>query len=137
MERSVVDEILSYIEENLGEDLSLEYLAKEFNYSKFYLSRVFSENVGCTIYKYIQSRRLSKAAQKLAETDMPIVEIAYESHYSSQQAFTLAFHQMYLCTPQVYRKNGVFKPMQAGMTIQSNVLLCRALMGAWKGTMAA
>ena len=48
MERSVVDEILSYIEENLGEDLSLEYLAKEFNYSKFYLSRAFAENVGCT-----------------------------------------------------------------------------------------
>lgn len=137
MERSIVDNILSYIEKKLDEDLSLEDIAKEFNYSKFHLNRVFSENVGCTIYKYIQSRRLTKAAQKLVETDMPIVEIAYESHYNSQQAFTLAFHQLYLCTPQVYRKNGVFAPKQWGMMMKSNILMHRVSKTTWKGTMAA
>lgn len=52
------------------------------------------------------------AAQKLAETEQPIVEIAYEAHYDSQQAFTFAFKQLYECTPNTYRKNGVFYPKQ-------------------------
>ena len=46
------------------------------------------------------------------ETEQPIVEIAYEAHYNSQQAFTLAFKQLYECTPNIYRKNGVFYPKQ-------------------------
>ena len=109
---SIISDLLSYIEDNLTGDLSLDTLACEFNYSKFYLARIFSEHTGCTLYKYIQGRRLTDAAQKLVETGQPIVEIAYEAHYNSQQAFTLAFHQMYALSPQTYRKNGVFLPRQ-------------------------
>ena len=58
------------------------------------------------------------AAKKLVETDEPIVDIAYEAHYNSQQAFTLAFGRLYQCSPQVYRKNGVFYPKQA------KIMLC-------------
>lgn len=111
-ESSIVKNILDYIEENLQEDLSLDNVASELNYSKFYINRLFSKEVGCTIYKYIQTRRLTEAARQLVETELPIVEIAQEAHYNSQQAFTLAFHQVYLQSPQVYRKNGVFLPKQ-------------------------
>ncbi len=61
------------------------------------------------------------AAQKLVETDQPIVEIAYESHYDSQQAFTLAFKQLYECTPNIYRKNGVFYPKQSKIYMMSSI----------------
>lgn len=73
----------------------------------------YAEKTGSTIYKYIQKRRLSLAAQQLAETDKPIIDIAYEAHYTSQQAFTLAFHQLYLCTPQTYRKNSMLHAEQS------------------------
>ena len=108
--QTVVEKIADYIENHLEEDIPLDKIAKELNYSKFYIARVFADNTGYTIYKYIQGRRLTLAARKLAETDKPIVEIAYEARYGSQQAFTLAFSQFYLCTPQTYRKNGVFVP---------------------------
>lgn len=104
--RTLIQKTTRYIEAHLEEKLSLDRLAKEMNYSKFYLARTFREETGCTIYKYIQGRRLSLAAQKLAETKKPIVEIAYEANYNSQQAFTLAFQRLYQCTPQVYRKRG-------------------------------
>ena len=55
---------------------------------------------------------MTLAAQKLVETKQPIVEIAYEAHYDSQQAFTYAFKQLYKCTPNIYRKNGIFYPKQ-------------------------
>lgn len=118
-EYSVIHKIIDYIEEYLEEDLSLDKLAENLNYSKFYIARVFMEKTGTSIYKYIQGRRLTLAAQKLVETKKPIIDIAYEAHYNSQQAFTLAFHQLYLCTPQVYRKNGIFNPKQVRLKVTS------------------
>lgn len=114
----IIQKLLLYIEENLDKDLSLAKLAKEFSYSKFYIARTFQENTDITLYQYIQGRRLSEAARKLVETEKPIVEIAYEAHYNSQQAFTLAFKKVYLCSPQSYRKNKVFYPKQNSLVIK-------------------
>lgn len=117
---NIVEKTVRYIENHLNEDLSLDRIAKELNYSKFYLARIFVEKTECTIYKYIKGRRLTLAAQKLVETQKPIIEIAYEANYNSQQAFTLAFHQLYLCSPQMYRKNGVFYPKQNRISMKSS-----------------
>lgn len=123
MEHSkIIETIMNYIETHLDNELSLDKISKDLNYSKFYISRVFSENTGISIYKYIQRRRLTIAAQKLVETNKPIIDIAYEAQYNSQQAFTLAFHQLYVCTPQTYRKNGIFYPKQLRITTQSTLL---------------
>lgn len=114
----IVEKIASYIEEHLDEDLSLDRISGELHYSKYYISRVFAEKAGCTIYKYIQGRRLTLAAEELSKTRKPIAEIAYEAHYNSQQAFTLAFHQVYCCTPLEYRKRGVFYPKQEKISMK-------------------
>ena len=72
----IVKKIADYIEDNLNEDLSLDKISKDLNYSKFYIARTFAEKTGSTIYKYIQGRRLTLAAKKLVETKKPIIEIA-------------------------------------------------------------
>lgn len=110
---TIVKKTVDYIETHIDEDLSLGKIASALNYSKFYIARSFHEETKCTVYKYVQGRRLTLAAQKLVETNRPIVEIAFEAHYDSQQAFTLAFKQLYECTPRVYRKNGVYDPIQS------------------------
>ena len=129
-EQSIVDKITDYIEKHLTEDLSLDKIATDLNYSKFYIARTFAEKTGTSIYKYIQGRRLTLAAKKLVETTKPIIDIAYEAHYNSQQAFTLAFHQLYQCTPQVYRKNGVYYPRQLRMNVQSTSFVRGEMMAA-------
>lgn len=120
-EDKVVQKVVSYIEEHIQEELSLDKIAAALNYSKFYIARTFAEQAGVTIYKYIQGRRLTLAAEKLARTKKPIVEIAYEAHYNSQQAFTLAFGRLYQCTPQTYRRNGIFYPKQPKMLYSNSV----------------
>lgn len=117
----VVKKVVDYIETHINEDLALDKIANALNYSKFYIARIFSEETKCTVYKYIQGRRLTLAAQKLVETERSIVEIAYEAHYDSQQAFTLAFKQLYECTPYIYRKNGVFYPKQSKISMKSSM----------------
>lgn len=104
---AVTKKVVDYIESHIDEDLPLDKIADELHYSKFYIARRFAKETKCTVYQYIRGRRLTLAAQKLAETKQPIVEIAYEAHYDSQQAFTLAFKQIYGCTPKVYRKNNL------------------------------
>ena len=47
------------------------------------------------------------------------MQIAYESGYDSQQAFTLAFKQLYVYPPKTYRNIGVFVPKQ------NRISLCR------------
>ena len=106
----IIMQVVDFIESNLDGQLSLDEIAKEAGYSKFHLNRMFFQCVGCTIYKYIQMRRLTVAAEQLVLTNKPIVEIANEANYSSQQSFTFAFHQLYGYPPQAYRARNVYLP---------------------------
>ena len=132
-EDKIFEKIVSYIEDHLEEDLSLDTIAETLNYSKFYIARTFAQQTGCTVYKYIQGRRLTLAAEKLVRTEESIIEIAYEAHYNSQQAFTLAFGRLYQCTPQSYRKRGIFEPRQTRLSQGSSV----CIMNRMGGVMAA
>ena len=121
----IIQQAVAYIEENLGQDLSLDDLSKKTGYSKFYLSRLFSDITGCTIYKYIKMRRITEAARRLTDTEAAIIDIAFEAGYQSQQAFTNAFTHIYQCSPQAYRTAGIFNPKMKryGKFIQMGVRL--------------
>lgn len=111
-QKDIVKKVLNYIEDNIGKEINVDKIAKSVGYSKFYLNRIFSDCTGITIYKYLQSRRLTIAAEKLVNTEEPITQIAYEAGYDSQQAFSLAFKQLYVYPPKIYRGIGVFVPKQ-------------------------
>lgn len=119
----LIKKIIDYIENNLDGQLSLDEIAKEAGYSKFHLNRLFLECVGCTIYKYIQMRRLTVAAEELVYTKKPIIEIAYEANYSSQQSFTFAFRQLYGHPPQEYRTIKVHNPKFNKFKLKSNLIM--------------
>lgn len=119
----VIKKTIDYIETHLDSQLSLDEIAKEAGYSKFHLNRMFLECVGCTIYKYIQMRRLTVAAEKLVDTNQPIVEIAYEANYSSQQSFTYAFRQLYGYPPQEYRAMRVHISKFNKFELKSNLVM--------------
>ncbi len=58
--RPITKNIQSYIENHLDNVLSLEKIAEELNYSRFYIARVFREDMGLTLYQYIRGRRLHR-----------------------------------------------------------------------------
>ena len=135
--KEVTEKILSYVEEHLDSALSLEKTAGALNYSKFYIARVFRENTGIAFYQYIRGRRLDEAAKELAEGTKPVIEIAFEAGYGSHQAFIQAFHKEYGCTPQEYRKNGIFIPKQDRIVLQQNSLFIMRHNNLAGGEMAA
>ena len=111
-QKEVVKKVIDYIEGNLEKEINLDNISKNVGYSKFYLNRIFTEQTGITIHKYLQNRRLTIAAEKLVGTDEPITQIAYEAGYDTQQSFSFAFKQVYLYSPKTYRNIGIFMPKQ-------------------------
>lgn len=133
----ITEKILLYIEAHLEKELSLEKIAEELSYSKFYMARAFKDSTGMTLYKYIQGRRLDEAARKLAETKTAIVDVAFEAGYSSQQAFTQAFRCVYACTPKEYRQRGVFVPKQNRIYMSMRAAYIMLSSGITEGRAAA
>lgn len=121
-QKEAVKKVIDYIERNLEEEINLDNISKNIGYSKFYLNRMFTEHTGITIYKYLQNRRLTVAAEKLVKTDKPIMQIAYEAGYDTQQSFSFAFKQVYLYPPKLYRNIGIFTPKQNKITMCSSCI---------------
>ena len=111
-QKDIVEKVVYYIEQNLEKEINLDRISKHIGYSKFHLNRIFTEYTGITIYRYLQNRRLTIAAEKLVKTDKPIIQIAYEAGYDTQQSFSFAFKQAYLYSPKIYRDMGIFLPKQ-------------------------
>ena len=103
---------IDYIERHLHEKLDLETVAGAVHYSKYHLHRMFTGTVGLTIHDYIQRRQLTEAAKLLVLSDRPILEIALSAGYESQQSFTDIFKAMYKKSPNRYREEEEFYPLQ-------------------------
>ena len=93
-----IENILSYINGNLGQDLSLDTIASQFFISKSYLMHRFKELAGCSVHKYIRQKRLLLAAE-LIRSGMPVVEAGQQCGFRDYSAFLRAFKQMFGATP--------------------------------------
>ena len=103
---------IDYIEAHLAEKLDLEIVANAVHYSKYHLHRMFTNTVGLTMHDYLQRRQLTEAAKLLVFSDRSIFDIALIAGYESQQAFTKIFTAMYKQSPNKYRENEKFYPLQ-------------------------
>lgn len=96
--------IITYIEEQLMEEIALEFMPNITGYSKFHLSRIFKQETGLTIGEYIRMRRLAMAASCLIYSNASIITIAFKFQFQSQEAFTRAFKEVYALPPGKYRR---------------------------------
>ena len=60
------------------EEISLETLAAETGYSRFYFSRLFKRTTGVSPSRYVIRRRVQRARQLLRETEKSVIEIGME-----------------------------------------------------------
>ena len=95
----IVREVLAYISENYHKELSLEALSARFYVSKYYLSHLFRDSVGVSVYRYILLKRLQNAKQLLSEGETP-GEVCLRCGFKDYTNFYRAFRQVYGCNPQ-------------------------------------
>ena len=111
---------IDYIESHLSEDLNLNIIAGAVHYSKYHLHRMFVKETGLTIHDYVQRRKLTEAAKLLVFSKKTIMEIALIAGYESRQAFTAIFKEIYKKTPNQYRKEEEFYPLQLRYVLNKN-----------------
>ncbi|MCD7817645.1 MAG: AraC family transcriptional regulator [Lachnospiraceae bacterium] len=100
-----IKEILTYIQENYRESLSIQDLAAVCHFSETYFMHFFRKCTGTTCIEYLNRYRLSKAAAALEETDLPIMDIALENGFRNISYFNKLFKKRFESTPGEYREH--------------------------------
>lgn len=98
--------LIEFIEENLDRDLSLEAMAGEIVVSPLYLPRVFKAAFGQSPHQYVLRRRIERARKLLIGTDLPIVDVALSTGFSSQSHLSNWFLRLVGISPAEYRRQG-------------------------------
>ncbi len=102
--RVVIEQTLSYINKNLSEELTLEKISEQANFSPIYFHKLFKASTGKNLHEYVEEQRLQKAIELLISTEMTLTQIAYECGFSSQSYFSYAFKKKMKLTPREYTK---------------------------------
>ncbi len=96
-----VDEFLTYINQNIGQPITVEQLAENFFLSESYICRIFKQATGTTIGKYVNARRISIA--KAALNGGATVAVAFEkSGFGDYSSFFKAFTKAVGVSPKKY-----------------------------------
>ncbi|MDD3831745.1 MAG: helix-turn-helix domain-containing protein [Clostridia bacterium] len=101
---SAIKKAISYIEENITSDVTIEEICKKVNISQFYFQRSFNILTGYTIAEYIRNRRLYLASLELIGSDNKIIDIAYKYGYETPESFTKAYTRFHGITPKEANK---------------------------------
>lgn len=99
----VIRTILSYLEMNYTEPISLRELADANHISAEHLSRTFKKETGENISEYITRLRTQKAAELLKNSQLSVSEIAAFVGYLDSNYFVKVFKKRYGMTPSAYR----------------------------------
>jgi AraC family transcriptional regulator len=102
MSRERVQKVLAILKEDLAQPPGLEELGRRVGCSHFYLSRVFTQEVGKTISVTLRDLRMERAASLLREGRLNVTEAALEVGYSSLSHFSSAFREVIGCCPGLY-----------------------------------
>ncbi|MGE4035999.1 MAG: helix-turn-helix domain-containing protein [Parvularculaceae bacterium] len=98
-----VQSVIEYIEEYIGEDLSLTSLARIAGLSAHYFGGVFREATGISLHRYIMKRRVERACMLLRETEDSITSIAFALGFSSHAHFATTFRRYLNISPSQFR----------------------------------
>ena len=94
---------LSYINENLTRELSIDDMAAMCYMSRYYFMRLFKTQTGCTVHNYIRQKRLVLAARLIRE-GMSASAAAAECGFSDSSAFHRAFTKTFRVSPGKIKK---------------------------------
>ncbi len=98
-------QILTFIEDRLGENLTLEAIASQAGLSASHFKAVFREAMGRPVHQYIVQRRVERAAWLLKNKEIPIAEIAAQTGFSHQSHLALQMRRVMGLSPKDVRRN--------------------------------
>lgn len=104
--RDRLDRVVRHIYDHLDDDLDFAQLAGIACLSPWHWHRIYRGIYGETVTATVKRLRLHRAAGDLANSRLPIAEVAKRAGYPNVQSFTRIFKAAYGMAPGRYRDHG-------------------------------
>ena len=98
-----IQQVLSYINEHLHEELTVDQLAERAYLSKYHFMRLFKAQTGSTVHAYVRQKRLLHAARLIRE-GVSVGKAAADSGFGDYSAFHRAFRESFGISPGSLKK---------------------------------
>lgn len=98
-----VFEIVNYINKNYYQQLSLNFISKNFFISPTYFSKIFKETTGFSFIEYLNSIRIKEARVLLRESKLKVSEIVEKVGFDNSTHFGRVFKTLTGYSPLKYR----------------------------------
>jgi AraC-like DNA-binding protein len=95
--------VREFVEVHLSESIDLPMLAAVAGLSMHHFARQFKQSAGVTPHHYLTQKRLQRAQKMLAQTDLPLSDIAYAAGFSDQSHLARHFRHRLGTTPREFR----------------------------------
>lgn len=102
--RGYVEDAKALLQRRFRERLQLDDIARGLFVSPYHLCRLFREETGVTIHRYLNRLRLREALGPVADGSVELGELAFELGFSSHSHFTAAFRKEFGLSPRRVKK---------------------------------
>lgn len=101
------------LHENMNGRIRLSDIAGECGLSTSHFARAFKTSFGISAHQWLIQHRIEHAKQLMTQTSMPLIEIAVQSGFNDQAAFTHTFHQLVGISPGKWRRHNTTRHSRA------------------------
>lgn len=105
-----VARVIATMRDKLGEQLTIDDMARSAMFSKFHFSRIFQRVTGVSPGRFLSALRLQEAKQLLVSTSLNVTDISLRVGYNSVGTFSSRFTRSVGLSPTTYRRLGGFTP---------------------------
>ncbi|RAP73895.1 AraC family transcriptional regulator [Paenibacillus montanisoli] len=100
-----VQRVISYLEDHYLEEITLDHIASALHLTKPYLSNLFKDVTGTTVFKYLYNRRINQAKMMFRlEPRQSVSEVCRAVGFHHLAHFSRLFKTTVGASPETYRK---------------------------------
>ena len=103
-QKTLQGQILEYLKENLGGELSLVEVSQKFNYSNTFLCTKFKEQSGESIMQCYNRLKIEEACRMMQQTEVTLADISARLGFNNPYYFSRVFKRVKGVAPSEYRK---------------------------------
>lgn len=101
---------ITTMHQNLGEQLTVDDMARAAMFSKFHFTRIFQQATGLSPGRFLSALRLQQAKHLLVSTSLNVADISLKVGYNSVGTFSSRFSRSVGMSPTTYRRLAGFAP---------------------------
>lgn len=99
----ILQDIVSYIDDNITKKLTVENIAAHCYLSQTYLQCIFKQQYGIPLAEYVRKQRMKRSMELLA-TEKRVSDIAYDIGFEHESSFIRSFKREFGMTPGEARR---------------------------------